>query len=423
MTARFRFLGLLLFLIVGGIATSELALAPAQSLNEGWNAFELKYSKVRLLVNGFIRGTEKVDPNDKSHVEALDLHARYYTNGVYLQNLESAPMKIKRNYEEFEGDVDKIKAKDRDMGQSLSEVFRDRVRANALVALKEAKLRPVHKIHNARLLAKVAELGQGELADTFVDLLKDTGQNEGVHFYVLRGMRTLLSLHQPTQMPPVLNKQQEAKAITALVEFLDGRKWPPKDAPADEIEGFRLLRREAVRALAQVHTPTVNDKVRPALVLARFAGDDERIQPPPRLDERIEAAIALARLPSASDKQYRVDYAASQIAKCIGALAQAYIPEKDQKDGRTLPWRVEAAQLNEALTTLKPDAEKNPFVAEVIRRGSSVLTDVMNSKQPNAENMTWLTTSQSDAPSKELFQGVADTAVKRGEAAEAATEK
>src|SRR6185312_14029984 len=96
--------------------------------------------------------------------------------------------------------------------------------------------------------------------------------------------------------------------------------------------GFCLLRREAIRALAQIHMPAVSDKVRPALTLARFAGADGGIQPPPRIDERMEAALGLARMQAAQDKQYQIDYAAGQIGRCLGAFAQKANEEKDKKD-------------------------------------------------------------------------------------------
>jgi hypothetical protein len=422
MTWRLRLFGGLVLL-----TAVVLTPASAQQLSDGWSAFEPKYNKVRLKARGFIAGAERVDPQDKSHVEALDLLAKFYTYGVYLQDLESkrnGKDGIHRAYQDFEGDVDKIlKAKERDSVQGVSEVFRDRVRVHALEVLQFEKARPIHKVHNARLLAKVAELGQGDLVDTLVKVLKDRQQNDGVRYYVLRGLGTLLAQVQPMQMPPVLSAPQQTQAIEALVQFLEETKGPSKKASPEEIDGFRLLRREAVRALAHVHTPMVNAKVRPALVLARFAGADERIQPPPRLDERAEAVLGLARMQSAQDKQYQADYAAGQIAKCVGAFADAYSKEREQKDNLTLPWRVTAARLSDALTALQTDSGKNAHVAEVIKRGKSVLAGVTKGAQINAEDVTWLATSQSDSPSKELFNGVSDSVVKPAEGAEAAPDK
>jgi len=417
MALRSRFLTSL-FLLTGLLLTAS---ASAQSLNEGWKQFEEKYNKVRLKARGFFQAAEPFDPNDRSHVDAIDLYAKFFTYGVYLQNLEQTPGKIDRDFQDFEGEINKIhKAQDREAIQPLSNAFRDKVRVHALEVIQFDKARPVHKIHNARLLAKVAELGQGQLADTLVELINDTAQNDGVRFWSFRGLKTLLAQVQPMKPNAVLNKQQETKAAEALVNFLEQRKGPPKDASQQEIDGFRFLRREAVRALAQVHTPSLNEKVRPALVLARIAGADERIQPPPRLDERTEAAIGLARMQATQDKQYQVDYAAGQVAKTIGLFAQTY--DKDDKDNHVLPWRVDATRFLEALEVLKTEGGKNSHVAEIVKRGERTLqvikTGGKNSGNVYSEDETWLIGPQSDSPSKELFQGAADSVVKPAEEGE-----
>jgi hypothetical protein len=429
MLVRFRLIAGFVLLSTVFLAT---ALARAQTLNEGWKSFDDKYRKVTGRIRGFFSGAERVDPSDKSAVDALDLHARYYTYGVYLRTLElelATNKGINADYRDFVIDVDKIiNSKDPETVQGLKEVYRKEVRLRALDVLQFDKARSVHKVHNARLLAKIAELGEGELVDALVPVLKDAGQNDGVRYYVLRALGTLLAQVQPMQTNPVLTKQQEAKAIEALVDFLDNRKGPSNKASPEEIDGFRLLRREAVRALAHVRTPTVSEKVRPALVLARFVGTDERIQPPPRLDERVEAAYGLARMATAKDNQYQADYAAGQIAKFLGAFAQAYSSGEREKKGldRSLPWLVAASRLKESLAVLETESGKNTYVAEVVKRGGRVLEEIKLGKPPSnvfPADVTWLVGPDSEPPSRELFKGSADSVVKPGEGAEAEPRK
>src|SRR6185437_5724243 len=100
---------------------------------------------------------------------------------------------LDRAFKEYEGDIEGItKAKDREQMQPLAILFREKVRLHALEVLQYDKAKPIHKIHNARILAKVAELGEGKLAETLSTALKDDKQNDGVRYYLLRGLRNLL---------------------------------------------------------------------------------------------------------------------------------------------------------------------------------------------------------------------------------------
>jgi hypothetical protein len=418
MAPRFRCLGWLVPLAVAVVLAVGGRQAPAQTLNEGFDRLDNEYRKVKGRWGDFLKGT-RVNPEDQSEVRVIDLRAKIHTYGVYLQNLETKPPRegIARAYVDFEHEVDALlNPKDRQALQSLAEVYREKIRIHALEVLEFNQARPIHKLFNARVLAKVAELGQPALADTLIKVLKDPKQTDAVRFYVLRGMSTLLVQVQPGEMTPVLSKDERARCATALVEFLEQRKGPDKHATTEEIEGIRWLRREAVRALAQIHVPTVSDKVRPALVLARFAGNDGRIQPPTRIDERVEAAIGLARMQSSEDKRYQPEYAAGQIAKCLGAFAQMYNSElpntKNAKDKQTRPWRVDAALLKDALAAMKTSNEKNTFVVQIVDRGTLLLDKVIRGSDIDANELAWWSSPESDGPSKELFQGVADSVVK-----------
>jgi hypothetical protein len=417
MAPRIRWFGCAVVLAVGALLTVELGQTRAQTLNEGWNVLEQKYNGARGLALGFLKG-QLVDPNDKNHQEAIDLLAKTWTYGVYLRKLELQHDGIKNDFAAFERavDTDILKARNQQAVQTFAEIFRDKMRIHALEVIQYKDARPIHKLHNARVLAEIAKLGQEELADTLVTVLNDPQQTDGVRYYMFNGLATLLPRLQPAR---------QNKSAVALVEFLEKRKGPDtKKATPEEVDGFIFLRREAIRALAKVRTPAIDDKVRPALVLARCAGNDTSIQPPPRIDERVEAAIGLARMQTSNNKQYQADYAAGQIAKCLGALAQSAEAERaNQKDTRTHPWRILAAQLKDALEDLKKINEKNQWVVKLADRGAQVLGQLIKGDPINATEQTWWSSQQSDPPSKELFQGSADSVVKPGLPAEAVPEK
>lgn len=429
MAPRFRCCGWVISLAVAVVVAVGGGPAPAQTLNEGFDKLDVEYRKVRGRLAELMKGA-RVNPEDQSEVRPIDVLAKWDTYRVYLQSLETKLGRdgIARAYMDFEKEVEALlNPKDRQALQSFAEVFREKIRLHALEVLEFSQARPIHKLYNARVLAKVAELGQPALADTLIKVLKDSKQSDGVHFFALRGLSTLLAQVQPSEMTPLLPKDERARCAAALIEFLEQRKGPQKHATPEEIEGFRWLRREAVRALAQIHVPTVSDKVRPALVLARFAGNDERIQPPPRIDERVEAAIGLARMQSSEDKRYQADYAAGQIAKCIGVFAQTYNKEredtKNAKEKQSRPWRVDAAQLKDALAAMKMINDKNAFVVQVVDRGTPLLNKVIQGVAMDANELVWWNSPESDGPSKTLFQGVDDSVVKPAAAGESEKEK
>lgn len=411
--SRFR----LIAVLSGAWALASASLASAQSLNEGMTELKNRYRNQSTLINNLFKGNIKADPRDKQHIEAIDLAAKWDTHRVYLDHLENpAPNSretIARAYQECASNIAAI-TKNAAQMQPLADLYGEKLREHALEVIQWDKAKPIHKIHNARVLAESAKLGQGKLADTLLKVLEDKNQNGAVALYTLQGLGELLA-----QTPAVLNKDQEAKCGAGIVAFLNGLTPPPKKASPAEIDGFRYLRREGVRALAQIHVPLVNDKVRPALVLARFAGGDERIQPPPRIDERLEAAIGLARMKSSAGKGYQADYAANMIGKFLSAFGS--VANNNPKGGanqRRRPWKHDAYRMSVALEALKADSGKDKFVGEVITKGNHILQAVMQEKPANAGDLSWFTTAQGESPNKELFKNVADSTVKPAEASE-----
>ncbi len=418
MAARFRVLDWMVPLAVSATLAIVAGGARGQSLEEGWSQLDRPSSTAHGRFLNMLKG-EKYNSEDKEQARAVDLVAKRHTYGIYLNHEKMMqPGEIEKTMKEFDGYIQSIvnsREREREVLQPLSDAFRDKVRLHAREVIEYKSARPVHKIHNARLLAKVAVLGQPELADTLIALVKEPSQNDGVRYHSFRALTTLLSQVQAGTSNSLLNKEQQAKCAEMLVDFLEQRKGPPKTAPIEEINGFRILRREAIRALAQIHTPAINDKVRPALVLARFAGDDERIQPPPRIDERVEASIGLARMRPDKDRLYRPDYAAGQIVKCLGAFGQMANSDRARKEvAATRPWRIEATLLKESLETLKAESGSDKYVAQVVDRAGQLLTDVVNGRD-FSKDLTWWTSPENEPTSKELFQGSADSTVKPSE--------
>jgi hypothetical protein len=390
-----------------------VAPAHAQTLNDGLDALEKKFREHKTLIGALLKGEVPLDPAQAVHTEAVDTAAKYVVYPYVLDILEGSPGAIEAIFRKrLEADLSFIQ-RNRPRTDELAKEYGKRVRAHALEVANFASAKPIARVNAARTLARLAELAQPELADTLVELLNDSKQGGGVHFYALRGLRDLLAL-PPQDDVPVVDKARVARVAESLVAFLNQK--PPLDeriASREEIDGYRYLRREAIRALAQTRLPAVNNNVLPALVLARVAGNDQRLWPAPRLDERLEASIGLARMrPVKEGPTYQPDYAVWQIGLFLEAWGNAANQNRDTRGQlRLRPWKVDAARLAEVLLPLKAEV-KVPYVARGVDVANRVLNAVSKGDLALASDLSWY--GGNPPPSKELFAGVADSTVVPG---------
>jgi hypothetical protein len=297
--------------------------------------------------------------------------------------------------------------------EELAKEYGKRLRQHALEVANYPEAKPIARINAVRTLARLVELAQPELADPLVELLNDSKQNAGVHFYALRGLRELLAL-PPQDDVPVVDKARVAKVAAAVVAFLNQKPaLDPRIATQEEIDGYRYLRREAVRALAQTRLPAVDNKTMPALVLARIAGNDQRLWPVPRLDERLEAAIGLARMrPSKEVANFQPEYAILQIGAFLEAWGNAANHNRDTKGQQRLrPWKIDAARMIEVMVPLQAEV-KTPYVSRAVDIAKRILNAVSRGDLAQAGDLSWFAGNL--PPSKELFAGAADSVVMPG---------
>jgi hypothetical protein len=394
------------------------ATASAQSLEDGWDPLSKAEGKHRTEIKNFFDGSVPMNPAAKADVDVVDLAAKVVTWRYVLDaGNEKKPGALDAIYQELDNRIRSLaKPKVKEASPDLGKVYSHYVMVHAVEVVNFPTAKPVARLNAARSLARLAELGQGELADALVEVLrKDLKQDQGrdgVRYWVLRGLHDLLAL--PPQMPPLFD---ESKVTLAILEFLDQPPFVSAGAPAEEIEGFRMLRREAVRALAQTHAPAlpgVTDMAKqPAMWLARFAGNDKSLQPPPRLDERLEASLGLAHMRASKQvPNYQADYAAQQIGLFLEAFGKAANSEKEEKVAfkRQRPWKVDAARLKDALTAMREEV-KDPHVAKVVEVGLRVLEAVKKREAAEAGDLSWFSNPDNAAPNQELFKGVANTKV------------
>jgi len=220
----------------------------------------------------------------------------------------------------------------------------------------------------------------------------------------------------PAQMPPLLSREREEKCMTVVVPLVERTQTFPRNAQAEEVEGFRFLRREAVRALSQTRYPVLG-QVRPALALLRIAAADPRVVPPPRLDERLEAVIGLAQMRPDLSPDYQQDLAAFFIARFVREFAKLANDQQNTRGtDRTQPWKIDGARLGEALAAMKAGT-KNPYASKVADQCIPLAAAIEKGATANPGDLSdWL--ANNPPTSTQLFKGVPESTVQAAQGTE-----
>lgn len=212
-------------------------------------------------------------------------------------------------------------------------------------------------------------LGQGPVLTTAVLAPGRTyGTHDAIKLFGFKAMREFLS-HAPPEMDfkfavGFLDKAKRVKMAERLNPLIDYILNPPHLATQAEIDGYRYIRCEAIKALAQVpvpyvpEEPDVQTKVRgkilapTAYTLMRvLAEGNDALSPPPTLAEQCEAAMGLARIDSKIVLEenlpslYNEELAVALVGKFLVRYIQAYNADRGnflgtKKSPPKLPWKV-----------------------------------------------------------------------------------
>jgi hypothetical protein len=429
MSLRFAFWSRL----VASAAVLFVALLAGPALaqrDEGEVALDKLARLTREMRTALLKGERTASSSDKEHKQAIEVAVRSVLEPFTWRRIQNDPGQIEKYFSVLENNLDTL-AKYKPATDNAARMYTRQVieRANKLVVVDKSK--PIVAMNATRALAALIERsgkqteaawvasvlprldgGNAELLATTLTGYVAKPRNDAVRYWAVRGLRDLLALPPDKDKNPLQGKAAQEKAVVELIRFAERPVKFPAAARRSEIEGYKFARREAVRALAGFRSPRLGDKAFPALTLARFAGNDARIVPDPRIDERLEAAIGLARLlpdPKGKD-DYQPDYAAHQIARC----AADFVGEANKDSGkkasaRRRPWKVGAARLNDALDVLK--GLKNAHAAKVVDKVLPVLANVEKGNVGDAAGLAdWL--ANNPPPSKGLFKDSADSTVK-----------
>jgi hypothetical protein len=397
------------FIVLCAAALLSPAVARGQTddvlPNGGMDALYADRKKHHELADDLIRGLRVADSKEISHVEALDFQAKFVTFPFTWPPVQQQPGAIAKAYGGgIENDVKTLLKSGHSAAPAIA-IYAPKVIEHALEVLKTRRL--VARVNAARVLAKLAELGPPELSDALVATLEDPAQNDAVKYYIIHGLRVLAN-----QQPPVMSAERETKAAEALAKFIDHNMTIADTTTREEVDGFRFIRREAVRALAQFRNPAVAANGQAAIMLLRVVAKDD-LMPPPRIDERVEAAIGVARYKSANDKYYQPDYAIAQIGLFLDDFNLEYTAEKRNRDENRgpliLPWKVMSSRLYDAIDQMRLDVGDHPYVIKVAGECLKLLEKLEKEIPADA---TDILTAVGKPPAHQLFKNIDSSTVK-----------
>lgn len=415
-----------------------------QAFRESETEFDAAARKTFPLRKDFFEGREQPDPNNKEHMTAVDHAAKDIVYRLYWnsQGRSVEPKKMFGPVYILESALSRMSGKKREATLKFQQLFTRAVIDRCADVIREG--RPIATVNAARMLSLITErrtesglttkekqwaedvlprLAEGNAdhyVETAVKMLELPKTNDGTRYYLFRGLANLLAL--PPGDAPLVKKESEEKAVRAALKLVEKDVKFPKAAPREEIEGYKMLRQQAVAVLGGASMPSLGPKERPALALARVAAGGAAVVPAPRVTEQVEATIGLARMTARSkDADLQVDYAAEHVAR--GVLAFALVANdnldsgvlgvaKDATAARARPWRVEAARLLEAVEWLKK--VKSPYAQSVVAETSKVLKAIEENRPGDSSGLIdWL--DRNPAPVKALFKGDPEATVKPGE--------
>jgi hypothetical protein len=173
----------------------------------------------------------------------------------------------------------------------------------------------------------------------------------------------LLGAADPAEIK-VRKHSGDPKAVGALVKAIEDcianpalllPGYDPEKAADDQLKVIAFVRRQAVRALAQVKFATLpgpdgKTPMYPAYTLVRIAMDDPALVPVPSPGECAEAILGLCNMQPPA-KGYNADVAVEAV---VAGMITFATPRAANVTDRSLPWRSYALRMAEALRNWRP---------------------------------------------------------------------
>ena len=321
-----------------------------------------------------------------AQTEAAEICARYLVyrfTDPKLSKTSTPPGAINRLLTECEHWLRQVFVSKEATNAQMQALFRGKMLEALGQVLAPSDQINITRVNAARVLARLAALGgEEETAKLLLKVLKDPNEVDGARYWVLRGLKELLVRDARNAPAARLSAKVREQIAEALVQFIERKPALEKGTPEEELDGLRVVRREAIRALALMPEPLFagNPRAHTALALLRVIRQDTELVPEPRIDERVEAAIGLASL--RADPAYQPGYAAYHLAHFLHDFGEGFA-KRIQGQITRQPWKIHAARLFDALRAMQAAFPNDPTVKAVVPQGIA-LTQAIEKQPANA---------------------------------------
>ena len=242
----------------------------------------------------------------------------------------------------------------------------------ALKALiTDAKYETIVRVNAARVLAYVCRGGAPAHFDTLTSLLSNANTRTEIKYHLFHAAANLLAAYDPNWVKTRnhVTQTDNPKPVGALVKVLDDCVNNPAlllaglpdnkadKATQDQLDVIGLVRRQAIKALAQVRFAVIagpdGKLLYPAHTLARVALGDPALLPAPGPADCAVAALGLMNMAPVEVKgdrvtpvKYNADAAVEAVTAALLTFAE---PRAANAGDRSLPWRTYSIRLAEGM--------------------------------------------------------------------------
>ena len=226
----------------------------------------------------------------------------------------------------------------------------------------------LEKVNAARMLAVAGKLPYEGLADIYLNIIRDNSYPDEIKLFAFHGLRNLLAIPDPNFPAKhfIATLAKLAEISKELEKYITHKCAP--GLSAEQARVIQYIRREAVRALAQVKVSVVRQQnevlTKPIVTLLRVATNDKYVSPAEAalpghgysMMEQIEAVIGIGNM--LPDKDLNLDVVAWMLNDAMDDISKFQAKERtdfqrDERNKPLIPWRITAVHLSDAFTALK----------------------------------------------------------------------
>ncbi|MCI0685000.1 MAG: hypothetical protein L0Y71_23125 [Gemmataceae bacterium] len=350
---------------------TSLSGAPGQQLSRGED--ELAFRGM-----SFTFREKTLAGHESASEQTLELASRYYVLRVTsVEALADIPKRMHGVHMEFEVMAKNV-AKNFNTNREIVRKFTPHMlkRFKEVFAL-DFKSNSLAIVNGALLLPHFAKFRHDDVGDYLAELIADEKTHDAIRVHAADGMLEYFPIKAFTKFSSQSDKAiqerktRDARRVDALLKFVN-RPMPPV-ADAEQFEALRFVRRKAVIALAATGVPAVTaykGKLEGPVAGGLIKILSKKVQPPPSLSERLEAAIGVCYFTKYVE-EYDPKIGLFLVGEALDDIFAEYqrdfanIAQKPKDRKPTyLPWKIQSKRLEHAMKELMDNTRGTPVAAD-----------------------------------------------------------